>query len=113
MTGNEILIIAATAAGSGLVTVLLGFLLFRFYLRKLLIQELEEFSVVLKSRLKEAGRELLPDFRTEVREGFKEAMHAAAGGELIEKTAESLANTSTNFLETGLNILLGKPERKK
>ena len=114
MGSSEIILVSSTAFLSALLTIGFSFLMFRFYLKQLIVQELGEFAVLLKQKLregvKEAGQELLPDFRIEVREGFMEAMRAATGGQLIEKTAENLAKTSTNFMETGFNILFGKLE---
>ncbi|MBI3394343.1 MAG: hypothetical protein HY042_00760, partial [Spirochaetia bacterium] len=62
----------------------------------------------------EAARELLPEVKKEVAEGFKDALSSAMGGELMDRTAQVAAKTGASFMETGLNILLGKPpERKK
>ncbi|MBX7057334.1 MAG: hypothetical protein K1X75_04665 [Leptospirales bacterium] len=98
-------------------TLLGSYLLFRASLKARLYQEIDELAELMKARLREgvieAGRELKPDFRDEVREGFKEAMGSALSGEIIEQAARKAAQNSTSIVEQGLNMLLGRPPEKK
>lgn len=104
--------IPVTAFLSSALTLFFAYLLYKLRLKRKLKLELEEFAGILKERLREgveeAGKELLPKFRNEVSEGFKDALSSALAGELIEETAKRVAKGGTNFVETGINLLLGK-----
>ena len=58
----------------------------------------------------EAAREVLPDFREEVRQGFTEALSRALSGEIIPQTARQLAKNSQGLVEQGLSFLLGRSD---
>lgn len=76
---------------------------------------LDEYIEIMKKRLKEgveeAGRDLLPEFREEVRRGFKEGMNDVVHGELLDQTARTLARSGADIVETGLNLLTGRRAR--
>lgn len=102
---------------SAALTLGVGYLLFAAYLKKRIYRELSvelaELSDTIKTKLRagvlEAGQELLPEFREEVREGFKEALTAVASGDIIEQTARNMASKSQTIVEQGLGMLLGRP----
>lgn len=52
---------------------------------------------------------MMPEFREEVREGFKEALSSVASGDIIEQTARNMAKNSSTIVEQGLGMLLGRP----
>lgn len=66
---------------------------------------LPEFREHVKQGLLEGAEEVLPEFREQVKAGFEDAILAAAGGKFVDRTAQSVAKS----VETGLNILFGKP----
>ena len=112
MNWELILVGVGVSIGSSLLTLAFAYLLFRWKLKELLYQELDELSISMKEKLREgvteAGKELMPEFREEVREGFKEALTSAMSGDLIEMTAKQVAKNSTNIVEQGLGMLLGR-----
>lgn len=106
--------LVASAMGSAGTAALLYFVIRRLQ-RNRLEALLDEYIDIMKTRLKEgveeAGRELLPEFREEVRRGFKEGMNDVMHGELLDQTARSLARSGADIVETGLNILTGRKTR--
>lgn len=125
MSGAQLLIlVAATALASSLLTLLLGGLLLRYWL----LPRLEALSMVLEARVKtgvnataaellpqvraelvagfrEAAMESLPAFREEVRKGFTEALTATNAAELLDRTARKVVRTGSSLVESGLNLL--------
>lgn len=111
MNSNLILILG-TALLSSLLTVVLGLIIFKLFLLNRLKRELDEFIVTARAELKteilETADEILPRFRTEVSEGFKEALASATGADLLEKTARSAMQTSAGIMENSLKFFLGR-----
>jgi len=93
--------IVATALLSSLITLTLGFLVFKWFLERRLEKELEEaadtFEKQLRQGLEETGKELVPEFRTELEAGFKEAAE-----ELLPEFREEL---KAGFHEAGTELL--------
>ena len=112
MQNQNIILALATALLSSLFTLIILFLVYKFLLQKKLEGKQEDIAEVLKGKLKEgvkeAGIELLPKFRDEVRKGFNEAMTDAVSGNLIDSSAKEVAKKGTNIMGKGLDILLGK-----
>ncbi len=112
----QIIVICCTAMLSSMFTLALVYALYQATWKKKLYAELDEYAGILKQKLKEAaqeaGAELLPDFRAQVREGFKEAMTDSLKGELIERSAREMAKSGSEIMETGLNLLLGIPRKE-
>ena len=112
----QLSIIIATALLSSLFTLGIAYVLFQAFWKQWLYDEMDEYTEIFKTKVKEgaveAGEELLPEFRTQVREGFKEAMTDSFKGEILERSAREGIKTGTEIMETGLNILLGKPLQK-
>jgi len=99
-----VLTIIITAIGSSLLTLVFSYVFYVVYLRGVLDRKLDEklelARVKVKEGMKEAGLELLPRFRAEVREGFKEAM----GGQIIENVTKPMSS----IVETSLSFLIGR-----
>ena len=106
-----IITICATALLSSALTLGASYLLFQRKLKNDLRARFEELSVEAKERIKqgviEAGMELLPKLRSEVREGFKEAVRDAVKPDVIEKTAKNMADIGSNLIENSLKALFG------
>ena len=112
---ENIALVIGTAVLSSTLTLIMAYVLYKMKLKAKLMAELDELADVMKVKLRdgvEAGLELLPRFRSEVREGFKEAINSTVKGELLEENVKSAVKTGSNIMETGLNILMGKPSRK-
>lgn len=97
---------------------LLGFyFLFRIFLNRRLKRQLDESALLIKKRLQEgvleAAKDILPEFREEVRQGFTEALSRALSGEIIPQTARQLAKNSQGIVEQGLSFLLGRSHSPK
>jgi hypothetical protein len=60
-----------------------------------------------------AAEEVLPRFREQVRDGFKDALADAMTGGVLERAGEELARKGESILETGVNILFGREEEEK
>ncbi len=111
---DSLLLSFVTAFLSSLFTLLGIYIYFYFFLKKRLQKEVEEAGYAFKKRLQESlsesAKELLPDFRMEVRNGFTEALTNALSGEIIPKTARQLAKNSQGIVEQGLSFLLGRSD---
>ncbi|MCB1045053.1 MAG: hypothetical protein KDC35_19075 [Acidobacteria bacterium] len=103
--------IVATAVLSSLLTLLGVYLAVRYLLRRhlasmrsLLDRELEEIANTFEARVEQgvlkAAEEVLPEFRAEVREGFKEAIVSAVNGDVLTQTTQSVAKKSSRALWT-------------
>lgn len=104
---------------SGLFTSLAFYFYFKYLERTKLNSVLDEYLELVKARLKEgfeeSGRELLPEFKEEVRQGFKAGLADVLGGELIDQTARTIAKSSADIVESGFNLLKGAwtPDQKQ
>lgn len=96
---------------SGVMTSVALYLYFKYLRRTKLNAALDEYIEIVKQRLKEgfeeSGRELLPEFKEEVRKGFKEGMADVLRGGLIDQTARSIARSGVDIVESGFNLLKG------
>ncbi len=94
-------VILTTAALSSLLTLIGGFLVFKWFLEVRLEKELEEsantFETQLRQGLEETGEALIPEFRTELEAAFKEAAQ-----ELLPEFREEL---KSGFHEAGMELL--------
>ncbi|MCB1173767.1 MAG: hypothetical protein KDK39_09390 [Leptospiraceae bacterium] len=109
---NLILLILITSLCSSVFTLLLGFVTYRFFLKKSLDETIDEVGDLVKERMQsgvmESATALLPEFRREVSEGFKEALAESLSGDVVQRTANLMAKNSTDLVEQGLNLLLGR-----
>ncbi len=96
---------------SGIMTSVALYLYIRYLQRNRLHAALDEYIEIVKTHLKqgfeEAGRELLPEFKEEVRQGFKEGLADVLSGELIDQTARSIARSGVDIVESSFNLLKG------
>jgi len=105
-----------TALFSSLLTALTFFLIYRFFLKKQLEAELDGLvrraREEIKAGLLEAARELLPELRSEVSDGFKDAMASAVKGEILSKSAQDVARSGSEMVENSLAMIFGlkKPQ---
>jgi hypothetical protein len=103
--------IFVTALLSSILTLGLAYFLYQRRLKNDLEARLNELSGEFKERVRqgviEAGMELLPKFRAEVREGFKEAISDTVKSNIIEKTAKSMADIGGALMDTSLKTLFG------
>ena len=117
MDTATIFIMIATALLSSIFTISLSLIAYRVFIKKSLKNQLEEAGELVKSKMQEgvlqSARELLPEFREEVSEGFKEALADSLSGDVVHRTAMSMAKNSTSMVEQGLNLLMGKPQNPK
>lgn len=118
---HDVLLVSLTALASSAMTLLLAYVIHRRHLRPQLDQQLEQVQVEFEARVKagvlEAGQELLPQFREQVKLGFTDALAASHTAGLVEETAKVMSvgkDLGAGIVETGLNALfgLGKPPRR-
>lgn len=110
---DQVILVAVSALCSAPLTLLLVFLISRRYVRENLQKEMDRLGAEFEARVKagalEAGEELLPQFREAVAQGFTDALR-----DLPANKIRTLAETTSNLLEEGLNTILGtgrKPGR--
>lgn len=109
---NEVYVIVISSVSSSILTATIAYLIFHFFGKKKIERELGEYAQVIKEKIREgveeAGRELMPEFRSEVREGFKGALGSTLNGEMMDETVRSLTKSGSTFMESGLNLLFGR-----
>jgi len=105
-----ILSVAITAVISSLLTLGFTYIFYRIYLRDVLDRKLDESMELAKLKIKQGMREealeLLPKFRAEVKEGFKEALNSAMGGQIVQ----TMTKPMSSIVESSLSFFLGRPE---
>jgi len=103
--------VIATALLSSTLTLGLAYFLYQRRFRNGFEVRLYELSDELKDKVRqgviEAGIELLPKYRAEVREGFKEAIGDTVKSNIIEKTAKSMADIGGTLMDTSLKTFFG------
>lgn len=109
-------IIIASVLSALFTSVLTWFLAYVFYRARLseqvevLREELaEEVEARVRAGAIAAGQELLPDFRREVTEGFREAMRGVARGDM----AKEMAKTGAEIFGGSLDTLFGGKKRSR
>jgi len=99
--------ILITAAVSAVITITLAALLYWLILRPRLEKQLQEMAQEIEARVKSgveaAGQEMLPAFRTQVREGFMEGVSQWPSSEF-----RNVTRTGAEIVEDGLNTLFGR-----
>lgn len=116
MDTSTLIIIISTSLLSSIFTICLGFILYKVFLRKSLNKQIDEVGDLVKIKMQEgvmeSAKELLPDFKEQVSEGFKEALADAISGDVVHRTARNMAKNSSTMVEQGLNLLLGKSQKE-
>ncbi len=104
---ETILIVISTAILTSMITL---FSVYVLYIRKIkpgldvqIAKAGDELEERVKAGVVSAGRELLPEFRDKVTEGFTRALAEWPSSEMTK-----MAKTGANLVEEGLNTLLGK-----
>ncbi len=109
-----VIIVIATSLVTSFFMLILTYFFFQSYLKQKIKKESEEIGQLLKERLRQgvwqAGKDILPEFRQEVREGFTEALSRAISGEIIPQAARQIAKNSQGLVEQGLSFLLGRSQ---
>jgi hypothetical protein len=101
---------AVTALASSALTLALGWVAYRAWLRPRLDAELlriqDAFEQRVRSGVLGAGRELLPALREQVKLGFQDALKDSHAAGIAEGTAK-IVTGSTDMLVDGLSNLFG------
>jgi hypothetical protein len=108
---NSMLIwVVVAALSSSMLTLALGWLAYRVWVRPQLDAELvriqAEFERHVKRGVIEAGEQLLPAFREQVRLGFQDALKQSHAAGIAEGTAKIVAG-STELVMDSLSNLFG------
>jgi hypothetical protein len=107
---NTGMLILTTAVATSATTLALAYALYALHLRAELDRKLlaieDAFEQRVKAGMLAAGRELLPELRKEVSEGFRDVLKASHAAGIAEGTAKVVAG-STELLVDSLSNLLG------
>jgi hypothetical protein len=112
---QTVFVVVFTALLSALATWAVAYVWFRARLQAQVQQELakaqDEFEARVKRGVLAAGEELLPAFRHEVAEGFRDAVRSSPTA-VVEDTAR-VVSRGADLLEKGLGTLFGvKPPKR-
>ncbi len=107
-------VVAALAAAlTSVLTWLLAYGVYRARLRDQLEQLREELAAEVEERVRRgalaAAEELLPAFRKEVADGFRDAVRSVAGGDV----ARNVARTGAELVGGSLDTLFGPKKRSR
>lgn len=104
---GTILIVVSTALLTSVLTLVFGYVLYVYKLKPGMKQELARAGDELEERVRRgvvsAGKELLPEFREKVTEGFTRAIADFPTSEMTR-----MARSGASLVEEGLSTLLGK-----
>lgn len=108
---NEVALALMTALFTSVLTWCVAFAFYRARLSAQLEQLRDELAAEVEDRVRRgaiaAGEELLPNFRHEVTEGFREAMRGVARGDV----AREMAKTGAEIVGGSLDSLFGSKKR--
>jgi hypothetical protein len=117
---HDVVLVVLTALMSSVVTLLLAYVIYRRHLEPRLDRQLEQIQAEFETRVKagvhDAGMELLPDFREQVKLGFTDALSQSHTAGLVEETAKVMSvgkDLGAGIVETGLNALFGRSKPTK
>lgn len=112
---STLLLMLASALLSSVVTLGLGYALYRLWGERKLGGELlviqDEFEGRVRRGVLAAGRELLPELRKEVAGGFQDALQQSRAAGLAEDAAKVVTGAA-GLLESGLGNLFGLRPKK-
>jgi len=107
---NTVMLIVTTAVATSATTLAFAYVLYAVHVRAELDARLlavqDEFEKRVKAGVLAAGRELLPELRREVSEGFRDVLKASHAAGIAEGTAKVVTG-STDLLVSSLSNLLG------
>lgn len=107
---ETLIVVALTATLSSVLTLLLAYLFYRKRIEPGLEARMEEVQAEFERRVQRgvtnAGQELLPSFRQEVANGFRDALQGITADRLGEGTARAMSRGADLF-EKGLRGLFG------
>lgn len=105
-------IIVVTALLSSAFTLIFAYALYKVVFEKQLDRYVDELAEEFQKRVHDgaidAGEELMPEFRDNVKEGFTEAISSISTVGVVENTAKGVAKTGADIVGEGLNTLLGR-----
>ncbi len=117
---HDVLLVLLTALASSAITLSLAYVIYDRHLKPSLDRQLEQIQAEFESRVRagvlDAGRELLPDFREQVKLGFTDALAQSHTAGLVEETAKVMSvgkDLGAGIVETGLNALFGRGKPTK
>lgn len=117
---HDVMLVVLTALMSSAMTLLLAYVIYRRHLEPRLERQLQkiqaEFEARVKAGVRNAGIELLPDFRQQVKLGFTDALSGSHTAGLVEETAKVMSvgkDLGAGIVETGLNALFGRGKPPK
>jgi GTP cyclohydrolase III len=117
---HDVMLLVLTALMSSVITLSLAYLISRLYLQPRFERQLQqiqaEFEARVKAGVRNAGDELLPDFRQQVKLGFTDALSESHTAGLVEETAKVMSvgkDLGAGIVETGLNALFGRGKPPK
>lgn len=109
---NVLALALTTALLSSVMTWCVAYLLYRArmhaQIRQLRLELAEELEERVRRGALAAGEELLPEFRREVTEGFREAMRGVARGDM----AKEMARTGAEIVGGSLDTLFGAAKKR-
>ena len=109
---ETLIVVTATAVLSSVLTLLLAYLFYRKRIEPALEARMgrvqDEFEQRVQRGVSNAGQELLPAFRQEVANGFRDALQGITADRLGEGTARAMSRGADLF-EKGLRGLFGVP----
>lgn len=109
---KELALALMTAVFSSAMTWCLAYLFYKARLANQMDQMRQELADEVEERVRRgavsAGEELLPEFRREVTEGFREAMRGVARGDM----AKEMARTGAEIVGGSLDSLFGAAKKR-
>ncbi len=114
---SSLLLLVGTALLSSLLTWLVAWAFFRFHLSEQVDELKEQIGKELEDRVRSGvvagGRELLPEFRREVKDGFLDALKSGPVSGAMSEAARNVAKTGAELLGSGFdNLLKPRPRRR-
>ncbi len=108
---SQVFLAVVTALLSSALTWVIAYLFYRHRLQDQLDRVRDQLAEEVEERVRRgaiaAGEELLPEFRKEVTEGFRDALRGVAGGDV----ARTVARTGAEIVGGGLDSLFGQRKR--
>lgn len=114
---SSLLLLIGTALLSSVFTWLIAWAFFHLHLSEEVNALKEQIGEELEQRVRagvvSGGKELLPEFRREVKEGFLDALRSGPVSGAMSEAAKNVAKTGAELLGSGFdNLLKPRPRRR-